>query len=56
MKKKFRFKQLPLAIRPNEPLQYIVIKEFQDGKPVGYGTVKVPKPFLKYPLNPYLMN
>jgi len=56
MKKKITFQQMSLIFEPIEPNQFIIIMELEDGKAVGYYSVKVPKTFPEYKLNPFLLN
>lgn len=53
---KIEFKQSPSIVRPEEPYQYLFLKEVHNGKTVGLARVLIPKPFNEYPRNPYLMN
>jgi len=53
---KIEFKQSPFIFHQEEPYQYLFLKEVHDGKTVSIARVLIPKPFIEYPRNPYLMN
>jgi hypothetical protein len=54
--KKIEFIQLSPIFWTDIPNLNIVIEELEDGKTIGYFTVKVPKTFPEYKLNPFLLN
>ena len=56
MKKKITFQQMSLIFDPIEPNHFIIIMELENGKAVGYYSVKVPKIFQEFKMNPFLLN
>lgn len=57
MKKRRRFFQEHIVLDDENREHYLVIIELNDDNtPINSFTVRVPKPNLKFPRNPYLLN
>lgn len=56
MKKKIKFFQEHFCVDYETPDRYILLIEVEDGIPVAAYVVKVPEPYLRCTLYPYVVN
>ncbi len=56
MKKKIKFFQEHFCVDYETPDRYLLLIEVEDGIPVAAYVVKVPKPYLRCTLYPYVVN
>lgn len=56
MKKKTKFIQEHFCVDYETPDRYLLLVEVEDDKPIAAYVVKVPEPFLRCYLYPYIVN